>query len=138
MTNLTYFWKFDVNKSMTAKWLHSGPPRRIWARQGPIFYSNFFWPFVSYKSILKPQNVGKARTLQALVAVAAWHYYIMTAKGYKGGCHVTTKILRKSLDQRQQQDKNYELMRLSGDTRSLKTSNNQSLIKRSMHKWLCT
>ena len=48
-------------------------------------------------------------------------------------------LLYKSLNQRQQQqDKNYELMRLSGDTRSLKTSNNQSLIKRSKQKWLCT
>ena len=34
----------------------SGSPQRIWARQGPIFYTKFISPVVSYKSILKPKS----------------------------------------------------------------------------------
>ena len=42
----------------------TGTPRRIWARQGPIFYPNFF-------RRVETQNVGKAQALGALPAVAA-------------------------------------------------------------------
>ena len=35
--------------------IKAGPPRRIWPRQGPIFYPKNFWPVVSYKSVLKPK-----------------------------------------------------------------------------------
>ena len=33
----------------------TGPPQRICARQDPIFYPKFFWPVISYKSVLKPK-----------------------------------------------------------------------------------
>ena len=32
-----------------------GPPQRVLARQGQIFYPKIFWPVLSYKSILKPK-----------------------------------------------------------------------------------
>ena len=42
-------------KKLDLSYITPGPPRRIWARQGPIFYPKFFWPVVSYKSILNPK-----------------------------------------------------------------------------------
>ena len=66
-TSLKYFWYiyFDPSeqispKSLVFSWdrtFYAGPPRRIWARQGAIFYSKFFWPVVSYKSVLKPKKI---------------------------------------------------------------------------------
>ena len=35
--------------------IKAGTLRRIWARQGPIFFPQIFWPVVSYKSVLKPK-----------------------------------------------------------------------------------
>ena len=47
--------KFFCKHSFTALSV-GGPPQRIWARQGPIFYHKFFWPVVSYRRVLKPRQ----------------------------------------------------------------------------------
>ena len=54
-----------------------GVPRGIWASQGPIFYPKFFWPVVSYKSLLK-LDLGKAQALEALVAMAVLFFINVT------------------------------------------------------------
>ena len=47
-------------------------PRRIWARQGPIFYPKFFdWLLLER---IETQNLGKAQAWRALVGVAALAY----------------------------------------------------------------
>ena len=38
-----------------------GRHAQIWARQGPIFYPNFFWLVVYYKSISKPKIYARPR-----------------------------------------------------------------------------
>ena len=41
----------------------TGPPQQIWSRKGPIFYPNFFWPVVSYKSAWHTQILADQLTL---------------------------------------------------------------------------
>ena len=55
MRNIKCDWICNKNNLQVQSILTSGTPWRIWARQGPIFYPKFFWPVVSYKSVLKPK-----------------------------------------------------------------------------------
>ena len=63
----TSLFFFTTELSNFDKRWSAGPPRRIWTRQGPIFYPNF-WPVVSYKCI-ETQNLGKAQALPAVAAL---------------------------------------------------------------------
>ena len=55
--------------ALAAYSLSAGAPRRIWARQGPIFYPKFFDRLFLTKPI-ETLNLGKAQALGALPAMA--------------------------------------------------------------------
>ena len=55
----------------------AGPPRRIWARQGPIFYPKIFWLVVSYKRILKPKITLLALPASAALTRLLYHFRLV-------------------------------------------------------------
>ena len=50
----------------------SGPPQGIWTRQDPIFYQKYFWPVVSYKSVLKPKIYTRTKPYQPCLPWQPW------------------------------------------------------------------